>query len=115
MVEAALSDEGKTLTGYANQLEEEIFDELCQGGVCGFTLLHFAAFMGKPRAVQALIDLGANVNAKTLPLCVTPSQQFCRPTPLDLTTFIPNKRARETTAKVLITADGQRGGVDMSK
>ena len=35
-----------------------------------------------------------NVNAKTQPLCVTPSQQFCRPTPLDLTIFIPSKRSR---------------------
>merc|ERR1719197_1770731 len=112
MVEAALSDEGKTLTGYANQLEEEIFDELCQGGVCGFTLLHFAAFMGKPRAVQALIDLGANVNAKTQPLCVTPSQQFCRPTPLYLTTFIQNKRAKELTVRALQAADATYGGVD---
>lgn len=115
MVEAAISDEGKSLTSYATQLEDEIFDELCKGGVCGFTLLHFAAFMGKPRAVQALIDLGANVNAKTSPLCVTPSQQFCRPTPLDLTTFITNKRAREATQKVLQAADGQNGGVDMTK
>merc|ERR1719401_714476 len=115
MIEAALSDEGKTLITYAHQLEDEIFDELCQGGVCGFTLLHFAAFMGKPKACQALIDLGANVNAKTQPLCVTPSQQFCRPTPLDLTSFIPNKRAREATAKVLQAADGQHGGVDCTK
>ena len=29
------------------------------GGVCGFTLLHFAAFAGKPKACQALINLGA--------------------------------------------------------
>jgi len=115
MVEAAMSDEGKALTQYGGQLESEIFDELCTGGVCGFTLLHFAAFMGKPRAVQALIDLGANVNAKTQPLCVTPSQQFCRPTPLDLTIFVQNKKAREATMKVLIAADGQHGGVDMTK
>mmetsp|Transcript_128132 Transcript_128132/g.232953 ORF Transcript_128132/g.232953 Transcript_128132/m.232953 type:complete len:521 (-) Transcript_128132:129-1691(-) len=115
MVEAALGDEGKTLTAYAQQLEDEIFDDLCKGGVCGFTLLHFAAFAGKPKAVQALIDLGANVNAKTQPLCVTPSQQFCRPTPLDLTTFIPNKRAREATQKVLQAADAQFGSVDMTK
>jgi len=115
MVEAAMGDEGKTLTSYAHQLEDEIFDELCKGGVCGFTLLHFAAFMGKPRAVQALIDLGANINAKTQPLCVTPSQQFCRPTPLDLTEFITNKRAREATQKVLLAADAQKGGVDMNK
>mmetsp|Transcript_32065 Transcript_32065/g.70127 ORF Transcript_32065/g.70127 Transcript_32065/m.70127 type:complete len:512 (-) Transcript_32065:136-1671(-) len=115
MVEAALSDDGKSVTAFAQQLEDEIWDELCQGGVCGFTLLHFAAFAGKPRACQALIDLGANVNAKTQPLCVTPSQQFCRPTPLDLTTFVQNKRAREATQKVLQAADGQFGGVDMSK
>ena len=37
-----------------------------------------------------------NVNAKTQPLCVTPSQQFCRPTPLDLTIFIPSKRSRRS-------------------
>merc|ERR1719428_1356640 len=115
MVEAALNDDGKTISALAGQLEEEIFDELCRGGVCGFTLLHFAAFAGKHRAVQALIDLGANVNAKTQPLCVTPSQQFCRPTPLDLTTFIPNKRTRETVQKVLQAADAQHGGVDCSK
>jgi len=115
MVEAALGDDGKTVTAYAQQLEDEIFDELCQGGVCGFTLLHFAAFAGKHRAVQALIDLGANVNAKTQPLCVTPSQQFCRPTPLDLTTFIQNKRARELTVRALQAADGQYGSVDMTK
>jgi len=35
-----------------------------------------------------------NVNAKTQPLCVTPSQQFCRPTPLDLTSLIASKKAR---------------------
>eukprot|EP00913_Durusdinium_trenchii_P013131 g12326.t1 len=78
-------------------------------GVCGFTLLHFAAFAGKSKACQTLIDLGVNINAKTQPLCVTPSQllgerveggwkpprQFCRPTPLDLTIFVANKRARE--------------------
>lgn len=115
MVEAALSDDGKTVTAYAQQLEDEIFDELCRGGVCGFTLLHFAAFAGKHRAVQALIDLGANVNAKTQPLCVTPSQQFCRPTPLDLTVFVQNKRARELTVKALQAADGAYGGVDMTK
>lgn len=115
MVEAALSDEGKTLTAYASQLEDEIFTELAQGGVCGFTLLHFAAFMGKPRACQALIELGANVNAKTQPLCVTTSEQFCRPTPLDLTFFIPNKRAREATVKVLQAGDAQHGGVKMDQ
>lgn len=115
MVEAALNDDGKTVTAYAQQLEDEIFDELCQGGVCGFTLLHFAAFAGKHRAVQALIELGANVNAKTQPLCVTPSQQFCRPTPLDLTTFIQNKRARELTQRALQAADASYGGVDMTK
>jgi len=115
MVESALGDDGKTVTAFANQLEDEIFDELCKGGVCGFTLLHFAAFAGKPRSVQALIDLGANVNAKTQPLCVTPSQQFCRPTPLDLTIFIQNKRVRESTQKVLQAADAQFGGVDLTK
>lgn len=115
MVEAALGDDGKSLGMYASQLEPEVFEELCNGGVCGFTLLHFAAFAGKPKAVQALIELGANVNAKTQPLCVTPSQQFCRPTPLDLTTFVQHKRARESTAKVLQAADAQWGGVDMSK
>lgn len=115
MVEAAMNDEGKTIIAYAQQLEDEIFAELCKGGVCGFTLLHFAAFMGKQKAVQALIDLGADVNAKTQPLCVTPSQQFCRPTPLDLTVFIVNKRAREATAKILTMADAQPGGVDMNK
>eukprot|EP00927_Polykrikos_kofoidii_P071532 TRINITY_DN67794_c0_g1_i1.p1 TRINITY_DN67794_c0_g1~~TRINITY_DN67794_c0_g1_i1.p1 ORF type:complete len:519 (-),score=107.57 TRINITY_DN67794_c0_g1_i1:301-1857(-) len=113
MVEAALGDDGKTVTAYGQQLEDEILDELCKGGVCGFTFLHFAAFAGKPRAVQALIELGANVNAKTQPLCVTPSQQFCRPTPLDLTVFIQNKRAREATQKVLQAADAQWGGVKM--
>eukprot|EP00408_Alexandrium_pacificum_P066266 CAMPEP_0171174218 /NCGR_PEP_ID=MMETSP0790-20130122/10615_1 /TAXON_ID=2925 /ORGANISM="Alexandrium catenella, Strain OF101" /LENGTH=618 /DNA_ID=CAMNT_0011639087 /DNA_START=9 /DNA_END=1862 /DNA_ORIENTATION=+ len=115
MVEAALGDDGKTVTAYAQQLEDEIFDELCRGGVCGFTLLHFAAFAGKHRAVQALIDLGANVNAKTQPLCVTPSQQFCRPTPLDLTVFVQNKKARELTVKALQAADAVYGGVDMTK
>jgi len=115
LVEAAMGDDAKTLTAYAQQLEDEIWDELCQGGVCGFTLLHFAAFAGKSRAVQALIDLGANVNAKTQPLCVTASQQFCRPTPLDLTTFIKNKRARELTVKALQAADANHGGVDMTK
>jgi hypothetical protein len=115
MVEAALGDDGKTVTAYAQQLEDEIWDELCKGGVCGFTLLHFAAFSGKHRAVQALIDLGANVNAKTQPLCVTPSQQFCRPTPLDLTIFIQNKRARELTVRALQAADANYGGVDMTK
>merc|ERR1719330_583358 len=115
MVEAALNDEGKTLTALAQQLEDEIWTELSTGGVCGFTLLHFAAFAGKHRAVQALIELGTNVNAKTQPLCVTPSQQFCRPTPLDLTVFIQNKRAREQTVRALQAADGTYGGVDMSK
>jgi len=115
MVEAALNDDGKTVTAYAQQLEDEIFLELCQGGVCGFTLLHFAAFAGKHRAVQALIELGANVNAKTQPLCVTPSQQFCRPTPLDLCAFVQNKRARELTQRALQAADGTYGGVDMTK
>mmetsp|Transcript_80950 Transcript_80950/g.182656 ORF Transcript_80950/g.182656 Transcript_80950/m.182656 type:complete len:532 (+) Transcript_80950:138-1733(+) len=115
MVEGALGDDGKTVTAYAQQLEDEIFTELLNGGVCGFTLLHFAAFAGKHRAVQALIELGANVNAKTQPLCVTPSQQFCRPTPLDLTVFIRNKRAREQTVKVLQAEDASYGGVDMTK
>jgi len=116
MVEAAINDEGKTLTALATQLEDEIWTELCSGGVCGFTLLHFAAFAGKYRAVQALVDLGANVNAKTQPLCVTPStQQFCRPTPLDLTVFIQNKRAREMVQRILQQADGVYGGVDMTK
>lgn len=40
------------------------------------------------------LHLQVNINAKTQPLCVTASQQFCRPTPLDLTTLIVNKRAR---------------------
>lgn len=115
MVEAALGDDGKTIAAYAQQLEDEIWDELCRGGVCGFTLLHFAAFAGKPKAVQSLIELGANVNAKTQPLCVTPSQQFCRPTPLDLTFFIQNKRVRELTQRALQAADGSFGGVDMAK
>jgi len=115
MVEAAFGDDGKTVAAYANQLEDEIFMELCQGGVCGFTLLHFAAFAGKSRACQALIELGANVNAKTQPLCVTPSQQFCRPTPIDLTVFITNKKAREATIRVLLNADAQKGGVDLDK
>lgn len=115
MVEAAINDDSKTVTALATQLEDEIFLELCRGGVCGFTLLHFAAFLGKHRAVQALIDLGANVNAKTQPLCVTPSQQFCRPTPLDLTVFVQNKKARELTIRALQQADGVYGGVDMSK
>jgi len=55
------------------------------------------------------------VNAKTQPLCVTPSQQFCRPTPLDLTVFIQNKKAREATEKILQAADALPGGVDMKK
>mmetsp|Transcript_14954 Transcript_14954/g.34067 ORF Transcript_14954/g.34067 Transcript_14954/m.34067 type:complete len:512 (+) Transcript_14954:113-1648(+) len=115
MVEAALADDGKSITAYASQLEEEIAEELLNGGVCGFTILHFAAFAGKYRAVQALIELGANVNAKTQPLCVTPSQQFCRPTPLDLTVFITNKRAKEMTMKTLQAADATVGGVDMTR
>lgn len=114
LVEAALSDDGKSVTAYAQQLEDEIWDDLSSGGVCGFTLLHFAAFAGKPRACQALIDLGVNVNAKTQPLCVTPSQQFCRPTPLDLTNFITNKKAREQTQRVLQAADGVFGGVNIT-
>jgi len=115
MVDAALNDDGKSVAAYAQQLEDEIFSELLNGGVCGFTMLHFAAFSGKHRSVQALIELGANVNAKTQPLCVTPSQQFCRPTPLDLTTFVQNKRARELTQRALQAADGVYGGVDMAK
>jgi hypothetical protein len=114
-VDAALNDDGKSIREYAQQLEDDIFTELLNGGVCGFTMLHFAAFSGKHRAVQALIELGANVNAKTQPLCVTTSQQFCRPTPLDLTSFVTNKRARELTQKALQAADGTFGGVDMSK
>lgn len=113
MVEAAIGDDAKTLTALAQQLEDEIWDELSRGGVCGFTLLHFAAFAGKCKACQALIDLGVNVNAKTQPLCVTPSQQFCRPTPLDMTFFIQNKRAREQVQRVLQAADGVGGGVKM--
>lgn len=115
MVDSALNDDGKSVTAYAQQLEDEIFTELLNGGVCGFTMLHFAAFSGKHRSVQALIELGANVNAKTQPLCVTTSQQFCRPTPLDLTTFVQNKRARELTQRALQAADGAYGGVDMAK
>lgn len=115
MVEAVLGDDSKTVTAYAQQLEDDIFLELLRGGVCGFTLLHFAAFAGKHRAVQALIELGADVNAKTQPLCVTPSQQFCRPTPLDLTVFVQNKRARELTVRALQAADAHYGGVDMTK
>jgi hypothetical protein len=115
MVDAALNDDGKSIREYAQQLEDDIFTELLNGGVCGFTMLHFAAFSGKHRAVQALIELGANVNAKTQPLCVTTSQQFCRPTPLDLTSFVTNKRARELTQKALQAADGTFGGVDVSK
>eukprot|EP00747_Dinoflagellata_sp_TGD_P208785 gnl/TRDRNA2_/TRDRNA2_82228_c0_seq1.p1 gnl/TRDRNA2_/TRDRNA2_82228_c0~~gnl/TRDRNA2_/TRDRNA2_82228_c0_seq1.p1 ORF type:complete len:501 (+),score=107.79 gnl/TRDRNA2_/TRDRNA2_82228_c0_seq1:63-1565(+) len=115
MVEAVLGDDGKTVTAFAQQLEDEIFTELIQGGVCGFTLLHFAAFAGKPRSVQALLELGANVNAKTQPLCVTPSQQYCRPTPLDLTAFVTNKRAREATVKALMAGDAQPGGVDLMR
>merc|ERR1719408_827104 len=38
MVEAALGDDGKTVQAYASQLEDEIFEELLHGGVCGFTL-----------------------------------------------------------------------------
>lgn len=113
MVEAAIGDDGKTITALAQQLDDEIWDELSRGGVCGFTLLHFAAFAGKFKACQALIDLGVNVNAKTQPLCVTPSQQFCRPTPLDMTYFIQNKRAREQVQRVLQAADGVWGGVKM--
>jgi len=79
-------------------------------------LLHFAAFAGKHRSVQALIELGANVNAKTQPLCVTPStQQFCRPTPLDLTLLIQNKKAKELVQRTLQQADAVYGGVDMTK
>jgi len=115
MVEAALRDDGKLLANYACQLDDDVFSELSQGGVCGFTLLHFAAFMGKPKACQALIDLGVDVNAKTLPLCSTPSQQYCRPTPLDLTMFVPSKKARETTQQILQRADAKNGGVDCSK
>eukprot|EP00811_Abedinium_folium_P031292 NODE_5083_length_1810_cov_5.221628.p1 GENE.NODE_5083_length_1810_cov_5.221628~~NODE_5083_length_1810_cov_5.221628.p1 ORF type:complete len:481 (+),score=111.75 NODE_5083_length_1810_cov_5.221628:90-1532(+) len=115
MVEAVLADDAKVLNAYAGQLADSICTELCQGGVCGFTLLHFAAFAGKSKTAQALIDLGANVNAKTQPLCVTPSQQFCRPTPLDLTMLTTNKKAREVTQKVLMAADGQYGAVDLAK
>lgn len=115
MVEAALRDDAKLLTSYASQLDDETFDELSSGGVCGFTLLHFAAFMGKSKSCQALIDLGVDVNAKTLPLCMTPSQQYCRPTPLDLTMFVANKKARETTQHVLQRGDARNGGVDCSK
>lgn len=111
MVEAALADDGKGISAYAGQLDAEIFCELCHGGVCGFTLLHFAAFAGKVKSVQALIDLGADVNAKTQPLCVTPSQQFVRPTPLDLTMFVQSKKAREATIRILQMADAQYGGV----
>eukprot|EP00441_Pelagodinium_beii_P046705 CAMPEP_0197620798 /NCGR_PEP_ID=MMETSP1338-20131121/1541_1 /TAXON_ID=43686 ORGANISM="Pelagodinium beii, Strain RCC1491" /NCGR_SAMPLE_ID=MMETSP1338 /ASSEMBLY_ACC=CAM_ASM_000754 /LENGTH=511 /DNA_ID=CAMNT_0043190077 /DNA_START=1336 /DNA_END=2871 /DNA_ORIENTATION=+ len=114
LVEAVLADDGKTVMALAQQLEDEIWDELSRGGVCGFTLLHFAAFAGKPRSVQALIELGVNVNAKTQPLCVTPSQQFCRPTPLDLTIFVQNKKAREQTQRTLEAADACWGGVNMT-
>ncbi|CAJ1392372.1 unnamed protein product [Effrenium voratum] len=113
LVEACISDDAKSVTQLATQLEDEIWAELAEGGVCGFTLLHFAAFAGKPKACQALIDLGVNVNSKTQPLCVTSSQQFCRPTPLDLTTFVPNKRAREQTQRVLQAADAAFGAVKM--
>ncbi|CAE7843223.1 unnamed protein product, partial [Symbiodinium necroappetens] len=97
----------------AGSMEERIWDELSRGGVCGFSPLHFAAFAGKAKSCQALIDLGVNVNAKTQPLCVTPSQQFCRPTPLDLTIFIPSKRSREQVQRVLQAADASYGGVKM--
>mmetsp|Transcript_144016 Transcript_144016/g.460916 ORF Transcript_144016/g.460916 Transcript_144016/m.460916 type:complete len:543 (-) Transcript_144016:126-1754(-) len=115
LVEAAMGDDAKSVTVLAQQLEDEIWTELSSGGVCGFTLLHFAAFAGRPRAVQALIDLGVNVNAKTQPLCVTSSHQFCRPTPLDLTVFVQNKRARELIVRALQAADATYGGVDMNK
>eukprot|EP00928_Gymnodinium_smaydae_P013292 TRINITY_DN14861_c0_g1_i2.p2 TRINITY_DN14861_c0_g1~~TRINITY_DN14861_c0_g1_i2.p2 ORF type:complete len:430 (-),score=91.44 TRINITY_DN14861_c0_g1_i2:392-1681(-) len=115
IVEAVLNDDGKSITAYAQQLEDEVFDEISKGGVCGFTWLHFAGYAGKPRAAKALIDLGVDVNAKTQPLCVTASQQFCRPTPLDLTYFIANKKVRENTLKVLQQADAAFGGVDMAK
>lgn len=113
LVEACLSDDAKTIAQLAQQLEDEIWDELSRGGVCGFSPLHFAAFAGKAKSCQALIDLGVNVNAKTQPLCVTPSQQFCRPTPLDLTIFIPSKRSREQVQRVLQAADASYGGVKM--
>lgn len=113
LVEACISDDAKSLSQLAQQLEDEIWAELSEGGVCGFSLLHFAAFAGKSKACQALIDLGVNVNAKTQPLCVTASQQFCRPTPLDVTTFIVNKRVREQTQKVLQAADASWGAVKM--
>jgi len=114
LVEAVLSDDGKAVIALAQQLEDEIWDELSRGGVCGFTLLHFAAFAGKPRAAQALIELGVNVNAKTQPVCVTLSQQFCRPTPLDLTIFVQSKKAREQTQRTLEEADACWGGVNMT-
>eukprot|EP00931_Biecheleriopsis_adriatica_P100547 TRINITY_DN75832_c0_g1_i1.p1 TRINITY_DN75832_c0_g1~~TRINITY_DN75832_c0_g1_i1.p1 ORF type:complete len:508 (+),score=131.82 TRINITY_DN75832_c0_g1_i1:68-1591(+) len=113
LVEACLADNGQMVTALAGQLEDETWDELSKGGVCGFTLLHFAAFAGRSKACQALIDLGVNVNAKTQPLFVTTSQQLCRPTPLDLTVFIQNKRAREMTQRALQLADGSWGGVKM--
>ena len=55
-----------------------------------------------------------NTNSKTQPLCVTVSQQFCRPTPLDLTIFVANKRAREQAQRVLQSADAVYGGVKMA-
>eukprot|EP00435_Cladocopium_sp_Y103_P054294 s824_g17.t1 len=101
----------KPTDGVKAKRPPRIWAELSEGGVCGFSLLHFAAFAGKSKACQALIDLGVNVNAKTQPLCVTASQQFCRPTPLDVTTFIGNKRVREQTQKVLQAADASWGAV----
>lgn len=115
IAEAALSDDGKTVTALAGQLEDAVWDELCKGSVCGFTMLHLAAFAGKSRSVQALIELGANINAKTQPICVTASQQYCRPTPLDMTFFVQNKRAKELTLRVLQAVDAPYGGVDMAK
>lgn len=112
LVEATLNDNSRELQQYASQLDVDSFDELLNGGVCGFTLLHFAAFAGRAKSLQALIELGANINAKTQPLCVTASQQFCRPTPLDLTHLVASKKSREQAQRILQAADAQSGSVD---
>eukprot|EP00971_Amphidinium_carterae_P285589 5670329-Amphidinium_carterae.1 len=48
-------------------LQEEIAEELLNGGVCGFTILHFAAFAGKYRAVQVANQLNRATHSWRLP------------------------------------------------
>eukprot|EP00397_Hematodinium_sp_SG-2012_P031895 GEMP01033906.1.p1 GENE.GEMP01033906.1~~GEMP01033906.1.p1 ORF type:complete len:410 (+),score=76.14 GEMP01033906.1:52-1281(+) len=114
MAEAAFNDDAKNLIDFAGNLSADVLDELLSGGVCGFTLLHMAAFAGKPKACKTLIELGAPVNAKTQPLFATASQQFMRPTPLDVTILITQKKQREQTIKVLLANDATECGVNFS-